>query len=231
MLYVYTGTDRERARSAAQAAATELAGNPPTGGGTMIRISDAHSLADLSSVLQGAGMFGEEHKRVVVLDNIFANVEMRAYLMDLLPAIQRSEETFFIIEEILDAQTRRTLEKYAEASKRFDMPKGKRAGGESFALAYALRRGEKKELWLCYQRALARDEAPEALHGILFWAAKQMALSENVAERRRGLKAVAELAALPHEARRQGVELEYALERYLLNAGTSTERSRSINKG
>ena len=32
----------------------------------------------------------------------------------------------------------------------------------------------------------------------------------------RGGKLVAELAALPHEARRKGFALEYALERYIL---------------
>jgi hypothetical protein len=56
------------------------------------------------------------------------------------------------------------------------------------------------------------------LHGTLFWAAKQMVLKpRGASDSLRGKKLVAELAALPHEARRSGEDLEYALERFVLS--------------
>jgi hypothetical protein len=68
-----------------------------------------------------------------------------------------------------------------------------------------------------YQRALLRDEAPEAIHGVLFWGAKQALLAARGAkDMERPKRLVAELAELPHEARRKGFGLEYTLERYIL---------------
>ena len=179
----------------------------------MTRISDAHAVADVAEALRGSGMFDE--KRVVVLDSVFANEEMGDVVLRALSHMKRSDEVFFLLEGKLDAETRRTLEKYAEVSERFDVKKEKDRG-EIFSLAYALKGGDKKRLWVEYQRALSRDDAPEAIHGVLFWGAKDTFLKSSGNARERAGKLVAELAELPHEARRQGFELEYALEHYIL---------------
>jgi hypothetical protein len=184
----------------------------------VLRISDANSAADLAAALQGAGMFGE--KRAVVLDSVLANEEMRAILFAELQRIAASHEPFFILEGKLDAATRKSVEKHAESSEKFDSA-AKVKRGDIFILAYALNRGDKKTLWIEYQRALARDEAPEAIHGVLFWGAKERFLKTSGKERERAARLVADLAELPHEARRQGYELEYALERYLLSVNKS----------
>ena len=83
-----------------------------------------------------------------------------------------------------------------------------------FGLANALQRGKKKELWIGYQKELAVGKSPEAIHGVLFWAAKQ-ALLRNVRDAR-ARELVAKLAELPHESRRRGLELEYSLELFVL---------------
>jgi|SRR3989344_5778484 len=213
MLYFYYGTDRERARAEMNKAIRAVKG------AEVVRITDANSLADLNTALSGGGMFGG--KRVVVLDGVFANKEMDSVLIDALPRIKKSDEPYFILEEKLDADTRRKLEKHAEVSKRFDAKKEKERS-EIFALAYALKGGDKKRLWVEYQRALARDDAPEAIHGVLFWGAKQDLLAARGAkDKEHAGKLVAELAALPHEARRAGFELEYALEHYILGINKS----------
>lgn len=231
MLFLFTGTDREKARAELNKAVAREGKKS-----RVVRITDANSVADLQEVLRGAGMFGE--KRVVVLDGVFANEEMRSVVLEALPQVKTSDETLFILEGKLDAETRKKLEKYAKTSERFDAKKEKE-GGEIFALAYALKRGDKKALWVNYQRALLRDEAPEAIHGVLFWGAKQMLLAarKGSSEHRRGTELVATLAELPHEARRSGFELEYALEHYILGVentehtrGERSRTSRSINK-
>ena len=208
MLYFYSGTDREKARDTLNKALAKAAKKQP-----IVRISDANTLADLSEALRGSGMFGQT--RAVVLDGVFGNEEMREVVLEALPHMGRSEELFYILEGKLDAETRKKLEKHAETSERFDAKKEKE-GGEIFSLAFALKRGDKKALWVGYQRALLRDEAPEAIHGVLFWGAKDMFMKTRGAEHERAGKLVAELAELPHEARRQGFELAYALERYIL---------------
>ena len=210
MLYFFTGTDRKKAYAAMEAALKKSTNK----GSRVVRITDANTPADLAAVLGGRGMFDES--RVVVLNGVLANEEMRTVLLDSLARMRDSEETFFILEEKPDAATRKQIEKYAEHSERYDKPAEKK-GGDIFAIAGALRRADKKALWVNYQRQLAQNAAPEAIHGVLFWAAKEMFLKARTdAEKSRATALLEDLAELPHESRRRGVELEYALEMFVL---------------
>ena len=185
-------------------------------GERVVRISDANSIADFMASLQGGGLFGE--KRIVVFEGISENEEMRDLLFQSLERMQKSEEPFFIFEASPDADARRTIEKYAEKKTRFDAPK-KVKDDSVFALANALRRADKKALWVGYQKELAKGKPAEAIHGVLFWGAKDMLIKskEGTPESNRAKKLVAELAELPHEARRNSFDLEYALERFVLS--------------
>ena len=150
-------------------------------GAEVVRVTDANSTDDLRAVLSGGGMFAG--KRAVVLDGVFANEEMKILALEALTHLKESDDPFFIFEEKLDVQTRKTLEKHAEGSERFDLPAGRqvREGAGIFSLAYALKGGDHE----------------------------------------RATKLVAELAELPHQARRRGFELEYALEHYILGINKS----------
>ncbi|HVU75279.1 MAG TPA: hypothetical protein VHD38_00335 [Candidatus Paceibacterota bacterium] len=202
----FTGTDTETLRQKMNAAAEKSAGK-----NRLLRITDAHARADLEAALQGPGLFGE--KRVVVLDNLTQADALRERLLEAVPTIAESEEKFFILETDVDAATRKAIEKYAEKTERLDVAK-KPKDNSIFGLANALQRGQKKDLWVGYQRELMKGSAPEAIHGTLFWAAKQAFLRSNT-DKNRAL--VAALAELPHEARRRGFDLEYALELFTLS--------------
>ena len=143
---------------------------------------------------------------------------MRELLFRSLEGMQKSKELYFIFEPSSDADARRTIEKYSEKKIRFDTPK-KEKDNSVFALASAMKRADKKSLWVGYQKELALGKAPEAIHGVLFWGAKDMLIKskEGTAENQRAKKLVAELAELPHEARRNSCDLEYALERFVLS--------------
>jgi hypothetical protein len=205
MMYLYIGTDREKARA-------KMANDIPkmAKGRDIVRITDANSLEDMAAALRGGGMFAQP--RVLVFENTGSNPEMRVMLLDALE--KEIPDPVFIFEEKLLAADKKKLEKYAERSEKFDAPKKER-DGSIFAIANALRAGNKKELWVSYMREIAKGGAPEAIHGVLFWAAKD-ALIKSGGKDTRSRKLVAELAVLPHEARRRGEDLEYALERFLL---------------
>jgi hypothetical protein len=218
MLYFFTGSDtdtlREKLRATIEKAAKSAQGRSASGGkiqNTVFRVTDAHVLPDLDAALRGAGLFGAE--RNVVLENILQNETLREPLLTALPHIAKSDELFFMLESGLDAETRKRVEKYAEKTERADAPK-KAKDNSIFAVANALQRGPKKDLWVLYQRELMKGSAPEAIHGTLFWAAKQAFLRSDT-PKNRGL--VARLAELPHEARRRGFDLEYALELFVLS--------------
>jgi hypothetical protein len=212
MLYFYSGSDRTKARTAmnANVVSFEKRGMLP------LRISDANSVDDLRAALRSGGMFATE--RIVILEGILGNDEMREILTAELPTLKSSTDHFFMLDEKPDAATRKLVEKYAEKFERFDAAKKAEGGTTIFALANALRAGNKKALWVGYQRELLNDAAPEAIHGVLFWAAKDMLLKSRAdAEKIRAKKLIANLTELPHEARRRGEDLEYALERFVLS--------------
>lgn len=208
MLHFFYGSDRAKSRAELHKALRALKG------ADIARITDANSIADLRVVLGGGGMFAR--KRAVVLDGVCANEEMRTVVLDSLRDLKESDEQIYILEEKLDAETRKKIEKYAAEVTKFEAKKEKEQSG-IFALAYALKSGDKKKLWIEYQRALLREEAPEAIHGVLFWGAKDMFLKSSCPARSRAGTLVADLAALPHEARRRGFDLEYAIEQYVLS--------------
>jgi len=176
----------------------------------VVHVSDANTLADLRVALAGGGMF--DSVRAVVLDSTLANEEMRESVVAALPALRDTKEPFFMIEEKPDAATRRVLEKHAEALEKFETVK-RPEDKAIFALKQALAQGDKKKLWIGIEREFIGGKAPEAVHGFLFWAAKTMLLQGGGVRAR---ELVAALAALPHEARRRGEGLEYALERFVL---------------
>lgn len=213
MLYLFFGTDRERARVALNKQIDQLKKEEKT---SVIRISDAHTPADVLFALQGGGMFGG--KRVVIFENILSNDELAPLLKDAVPSLKNQGDHFFLLEDKIDAVSRKTIEKYTEISERFDAEK-KFEDKTAFGLASALKRRDKKALWIGYLRELEKGNAPEMLHGILFWAAKSMVLSARVGskEQKHAQALVASLAELPHESRRRGMDMESALESFVLS--------------
>ena len=209
MLHVFLGTDRKKALAALQSEVEKTKVAP-------VRITDASSSADLSASLLSGSMFVE--KKVVVLDRVSDNEEHWTVLVDALPRMSESEDTFFVYEEKPLAAEKRLLEKYAASVRSFNLVKSSKVRPSVFALAGHLRTGDRKKLWVAYQEELARGEAPEAIHGVLFWGAKQslLAARKGSSEHIRGAALVIRLTELPHESRRKGEELEYALERFIL---------------
>lgn len=205
MLYFYTGTDTEKLRGKLSAATAKVKGD-------VLRITDAHSIHDLNAALEGGGLFASG-KRAVVLENTLSNPDMREIVLGRLKTLKESEDTFYIMEVAPDAASRKQVEKYAERTEKFELTKDKKQE-TVFALANALQRGKKKDLWVGYRREIAAGKSPENIHGVLFWAAKQQLL-RNVSDER-AKRLVARLAELPHEARRAGMDFEYALEHFTL---------------
>ncbi len=204
MLKLVTGSDR----AATAAAARKILTSEKC---TTVTITDTHTLEDLKAALFGGGMF--DTKKVVFLDGVFARPEMRDEVVGSLARLKESAQLVVLREEKIDADTKKKLEKYAETSEKFELKKEKKET-TIFALANALQKKDKKALWVGLQYELAEGAAPEAIHGVLFWAAKQHHMRTGTTEAARSIEILAEL---PHEARRRGVELEYALEKFALS--------------
>lgn len=209
MLYFFSGTARDKVRAEMQKKVALVSRD-----GEAVRVTDAHGVSDFNAALQGGGMFSTG-VRTVVFENLLQHEEVSGLLLSSLEALKESVDAFFVFEEKVDAVTRKKIEKYAETTERFDAAKGER-DNTAFDMANALQRGDKKGLWVSYMRELSKGSAPEMLHGILFWAAKQQLLKSNGAAKQKAVNTLTELVELPHEARRKGFDLEYALERFVL---------------
>ncbi|MEY4747275.1 MAG: hypothetical protein RLZZ416_324 [Candidatus Parcubacteria bacterium] len=210
MLHLYIGSDRARAR---ESMSVDLKKNAPRA--SVVRISDANMPADLAAALSGGGLFGGE--TAVVLDGIISNAEMADMFFDALERVSNAKEHFFMFEEKLDAPTRKRIEAKADDVQKFEAPR-KKEGDDFFKIAHALLDESKKTRWVALQRALEGGKPSEAVHGILFWRAKDIFMkARDEKTRKRGAKLIALLAELPHASRRRGEELEYALERFLLS--------------
>ncbi len=203
---LYLGTDRNAARATMNVAMQKIKG------ADVIRITDSHTVEDLQTALQGGGMFGG--KRILVFEGVCAHPELCDVLVDSLEYISQLDDDVFVYEEKPLAELRKKLEKYADTVEKFEAPKKER-DTSIFAIANALRARDKKALWVSYMKEVAKENAPEAIHGVLFWAAKDMLTKSPHDMRARTL--VAALSMLPHEARRRGEDLEYALERFVIS--------------
>ena len=209
MLSVFLGTDTKKALATLNAVVSKLKQS-------VVRVSDASSLEDVRAALGGGGMFGE--KRSVVLDRLSDNDELWQLVLAQLQSLREQSDTFFIYEEKADAATKKLLQTYAGNVEVFNEAKSAKPKPTVFALVNYMNARDKKNLWVGYQQELSIGNAPEAIHGTLFWGAKQALLSaRNAKEVERAKKYVAQLAELPHESRRHGEELEYALERFILS--------------
>lgn len=207
MFFFYSGTDTEKIRAAVQQKLRTVKGS-------VVRVTDAHTTEDFKAAFQGKGMFGET--QVVVFEHVLQHADMNVLLLDSLEVLKNSDDVFIVVEEKVDAATRKRIEKYAEESDRYDAKKNA-ADNTAFDMANALQRGDKKNLWVSYMRELGKGSSPEMLHGILFWAAKQSAMKANGPVKKKAEDLIIALVELPHEARRRGVDMEYALERFVLS--------------
>src|SRR5689334_20991065 len=130
MLHLFLGTNREKARAEMNSAIEKASKKS-----SVIRITDAHTIDDLKTVLQGGGMFGG--KRVLVFEGVCVNPELCDVLLDSFERLSKSEEDVFVFEEKPLAELRKKLEKHAESVEKFDAPKKER-DSSIFVLANAL---------------------------------------------------------------------------------------------
>lgn len=214
MLYVYYGSDEKRARSKARMTIAALQKKAPQAHEQRITTDDAEEV-DIAELIASQGLFYP--KRIVLFDNVLSERDVRERLFAQLTALTKSEHAFVLLERTLHQAHEKKLKAAANTMERYDVATSAQKQNNDFALANAYGAGNRARMWAEYHRALTSGAAPEALHGMLFWKAKQMLMQPTSSTHEKVVRTqVATLATLPSEARRRGVELEYALEQFLL---------------
>jgi len=215
MIYLYHGTDTDKARSKAHDLISSLQKKKPDASFFKID-SENFSESRLGEYIESQGLFS--NKYIVFLDRVSENKENKEILMDRLGEIKESENIFIILEGKLDKASSTKMEKKSEKFVTFSLEEEAKPVFNAFALADAFGKRDKKQAWFLYRKSIDKGEAPEALHGMIFWKVKTMLLSGFGGWSDIELKkTLYDLIVMYHDSRRGKHELETELERYILD--------------
>lgn len=217
MIYFYHGTDTDKARKKAHDLIDSLLKKKPDASFFKLD-SETFSTSQVNEYVESQGLFASKY--IVFFDRLCEKKEIKEEFVGLLKEISESENIFIILEGKLDKATLTKIEKKAEKTLTFELEeKEAKPTYNAFALADAFAKRNKKEVWVLYRNAIDKGEAPEALHGMIFWKVKTMILSGfSSGWKEDELKKVMdELVVLYHDARRGKHELETGLEAFILN--------------
>lgn len=220
MIYFYNGTDIQKSIKKSHELIDSLRNKKPDASFFKLD-TDNFNQALIDEYIGGQGLFS--NKYIIFLDRLCENKEVKEVFIDKLKEISESENIFIILEGKIDKATATKIEKKAEKTMTFDTEEKEKSfdkgGNNAFALADAIGKRNKKEAWMLYRKAIDAGEAPEALHGMVFWKIKSLILSGgNHAWKSDELLAVLdELITIYHEARRGKHELETGFEGFILS--------------
>jgi DNA polymerase III delta subunit len=233
MLFVLYGTDRDKVLIASRDLLARLK-EEHTGIEVFSLSEENYAPQELERYIGSAGLFSGTH--IVTLVDLLSHDEHGESVTEHLPNMAESENLFILRDGKLSVKTAKACMEHAEECAEFALPKGSEEKPFSvFSLADALGNRDKKNLWLLYQEALREGLSAEEVHGLLTWQMKTMVqVAKGATE---GMKPFVlgkgkrflrnfegdettdklfELTVMYHEARRGGLELPLALERFIL---------------
>lgn len=123
------------------------------------------------------GLF--EKKYIVVLDFILGAKDKRDFVLDKIKEMSESEHWFLILDGKLDATVVKKVEKVAYKSQNFEKTEVKKDNPIIFTITDKLLTRDKKKLWITFVDLINKDIPAEEIHGLLFWAVKNMILASR----------------------------------------------------
>lgn len=215
MIYLFTGSDTNRVRAKAFqwiAAARAKAPDAYYSRLTAEQVSEAA----LREALGAQGLFFS--KTLIALDDSFASAESAELVLNLLPELAESQNIVAIIAPKLLAARIKKIE--AKAEKVFTVDAAVKAPSRGFnaALVNALSAKDGEALWKEIAKAYRLGDAPEMVHGLLHWKARdlmQKGSRDWTPEEARVLSR--NLIVLLSDSRGKDLPLDLALERFALS--------------
>ena len=234
MLYVLYGTDRDKVLIAQRELLARLKTENP--GIEVFSLSEEnYAPEELERYIGSTGLFNKKH--IVTLLDLLEHEDYGESVLKNLPDMADSESFFIIRDGKLSVKTAKACMEHADECTEFALPKGSEERPFSvFSLADSLGNRDKKNLWILYQEALREGLSAEEIHGLLTWQMKTLVQIAKGATA--GMKPFVlgkgkrflqnykddestdklfELTVMYHEARRGGLELPLALEKFVLS--------------
>lgn len=214
MLYLFTGSDSEKARTKAFAWVAAARAKAPDA--LYLRFSaDAITPSALDEIVESQGLFFT--KLLVLLDDPFALAAGGEAVQDALAKLKASQNAIAIVAPKLKAAERKKLEAAAEKVFEFESKEKKPARGFNAALVNALAAKDGTTLWKELMKAERAGDAPEMLHALLHWKARDLMQKGGGKWGAKGARELSvALIELLSDARSGGVALSMQLERFAL---------------
>lgn len=167
MLAVFFGTDRTAVRDAAKAYTDKQEGE--------VTIVDeaAYVRGQIASSVGAASLFGGSE--VFLLDTPSSDDDFYGEVLENLAEMAESQNVFVIVEGALLADPKKKYGKYASTMEEFTADKAERFN--SFAIADALSKRDKKQMWVLLQQARLAGLREEEIVGMLWWQLKALRLA------------------------------------------------------
>ncbi len=173
MLYLFYGTDRNKALSKALAIIDKKTEEKKDA--VVFKVESENLTKDLLTELCGGqGLF--EQKFIVHIKDVFQDENSKSIVSDFLKDIAESENVFILTEGSLLKKDFTKIEKHAEKVWEHIAKEKVEVKENIFNITNYLLARDKKNLWIEYHK-LRESFVPEEIHGTLFWAFKNVALA------------------------------------------------------
>jgi DNA polymerase III delta subunit len=94
--------------------------------------------------------------------------------------MQNAEHWFLILEGKVDALTVKKIEKASYKTQEFELAEKRKEGPIIFSITDKLLTRDKKRLWTSFIDLMRRGIPAEEIHGVFFWAVKNMLIASRV---------------------------------------------------
>lgn len=232
MIYLFYGTDVEKTRAKAFEWVAKARAKEPNLAYVRLAREELSDAALEDAALSG-GLFVS--RLLVLIDDPFPaaratsedegneEVNTGSVLEDHLAALADSDNAIIILAPKLPAAKAKKLAAKAKMEYKYDKPVSREVErGFNSNLVNALGARSREKLWLEINRALFAGDAPEMLHGLLHWKARDLmekgSAGGRTAWKPQEARALSlSLIELLQNSRRGGLDLALSLERFALS--------------
>lgn len=227
MIYLFYGSDSERVRRQAFAFVEAARTKQPEA--AYLRLArEELTPSTLEEIVSAGGLFVS--RLLVLLDDPFPaarasaeeeddSLENSALSDEDIDSLAASDNAIVILAPKLAAPKAKKLVAKATKEYKYDKAASREAArGFNSGLVNALAARDGAKLWLEVARSLAAGDAPEQLHGLLHWKARDLLEKGGRAWKPEEARALSlGLISLLMDSRRKGLDLSEPLERFALS--------------
>jgi hypothetical protein len=215
MIYLFHGSDIEKTRAKAFEWVAKARDKEPNLAYVRLAREELTDAA-LEDAAQSGGLFVK--RLLILIDDPFPNVKdigspssdeglPMSVLDDHLDALAASDNAIIILAPKLAAAKVKKFIAKAKVVYKYDRAVPSELRGFNANLVNALGSKNREKLWLEINRALYAGDAPEMLHGLLHWKARDM----------RDRQLSLDMLSLLQSSRRGGLDLSLSLEKFALS--------------